>query len=118
MRWFDVAYPTGRAQAAGAATAPEGRAEGHAVGWRAARCATGARQLKRDRERRDSQLDGPNAPGWAASEERATTSVRRAGGEATLQALAFTGPLVDCKELSARSVASAELGEQALAVCR
>jgi hypothetical protein len=29
-------------------------------------------------------------PGWAASEERAATSVRRAGGEATLRALAFT----------------------------
>jgi hypothetical protein len=27
--------------------------------------------------------------GWAASEERAATSVRRVGGEATLRALAF-----------------------------
>jgi hypothetical protein len=37
--------------------------------------------------RRDGQLDGPNAPGWAAREERAATSVRRAGGEATVWAL-------------------------------
>src|ERR1041385_108683 len=42
-------------------------------------------------ERRDRQQDAPNAPGRAASEERAATSVRRAGGEATLRALAFTG---------------------------
>jgi len=42
----------------------------------------------RNCERRDSQLDGPNAPGWVAREERAATSVRRAGGEATLRALA------------------------------
>jgi len=71
---------------AGAATAPVGRAEDHAVGWRDARRATGAWQLSATCERRDSQQDGPNAPGWAASEERATTSVRRVGGEATLQA--------------------------------
>jgi hypothetical protein len=38
-------------------------------------------------ERRDGQLDGPNAPGRVAREERAATSVRRAGGEATLRAL-------------------------------
>ena len=75
---------------AGAATAPVGRAEGHAVGWQAARRATDATQLSAICERRDSQLDGPNAPGWVASEERAATSVRRAGGEATLRALAFT----------------------------
>ena len=30
-------------------------------------------------ERRDSQLDGPNAPGRAAREERAATSVRQGG---------------------------------------
>jgi len=46
------------------------------------------RNLARDCERRDSQLDGPNAPGRVAREERAATSVRRAGGEATLRALA------------------------------
>jgi len=38
-------------------------------------------------ERRESQLDGPNAPGWVAREERAATSVRRVGGEATVRAL-------------------------------
>jgi len=65
---------------AGAATAPVGRAEGHAVGWRAVRRATRC-------ERRVSQLDGPNAPGRAASEERAATSVRQVGGEVTLWAL-------------------------------
>ena len=43
--------------------------------------------LARDCERRDSQLDGPNAPGWAAREEWAATSVRRVGGEATVWAL-------------------------------
>jgi hypothetical protein len=51
-------------------------------------------------ERRDGQLDGPNAPGRVASEERAATSVRRVGGEATLRALAFTGaagvPKIEC----------------------
>jgi hypothetical protein len=36
-------------------------------------------------ERRDRQQDGPNALGWAAREERAATSVRRVGGEATLR---------------------------------
>jgi hypothetical protein len=49
--------------------------------------AGGASTETRDCERRDRQLDGPNAPGWAAHEERAATSVRRAGGEATLRAL-------------------------------
>src|SRR5436305_6622072 len=48
------------------------------------------RNLARGCERRDSQLDGPNAPGWAAREERAATSVRRVDGEATLRALALT----------------------------
>ena len=72
---------------AGAATAPAGRAEGHAVGWRAARRAAGASTEARGCERRDSQLDGPNAPGRTAREERAATSVRRAGGEVTLRAL-------------------------------
>ena len=71
----------------GAATAPVGRAEGHAVGWRAACRAGHATAARRDCKRRDSQLDGPNAPGRAASEERAATSVRRAGGEATVWAL-------------------------------
>jgi hypothetical protein len=51
--------------------------------------AAGANRNKARCERRDDQLDGPNAPAWAASEERAATSVRRAGGEATLRALAF-----------------------------
>src|ERR1044071_1010501 len=50
-----------------------------------------ARQVQRtpcaNCERRDGQLDGPNAPGRAAREERAATSVRRVGGEATLRAL-------------------------------
>ena len=55
-----------------------------------------ARQAQRNLarcERHDRQPDGPNAPGRAAREERAATSVRRAGGEATLRALAF--PEVD-----------------------
>jgi hypothetical protein len=84
-----------------------GRAEGHAVGGRAARRAAGATQLRENCERRDSQLDGPNAPGRAASEERAATSVRRVGGEATLRALAFNVIVLRCEDLSARSVASA-----------
>jgi hypothetical protein len=66
-----------------------GRAEGHAVGWCDARRALGATQLRANCERRDSQLDGPNALGRVASEERAATSVRRVGGEATLRALAL-----------------------------
>jgi hypothetical protein len=37
-------------------------------------------------ERRDSQQDDPNAPGRAAREERAATSVRRVDGEAALRA--------------------------------
>src|ERR1041385_4656987 len=41
-------------------------------------------------EWRDRQLDGPNARGRVAREERAATSVRRVCGEATLRALAFT----------------------------
>jgi len=56
-----------------------GRAEGHAVGWRAARRAAGVGAEARLCERRDSQLDGPNAPGRAAREERAAMSVRRGG---------------------------------------
>jgi hypothetical protein len=59
--------------------APVGRAEGYAVGWRAARRPLGATQLRTICERRDSQQDGPNAPGRVASEERAATSVRRGG---------------------------------------
>jgi ribosomal protein S8E len=47
----------------------------------------GQSNLSRDRERRDRQLDGPNAPGRVAREERAATSVRRVGGEATVWAL-------------------------------
>src|ERR1043165_2854766 len=74
---------------AGAAPARVGRAEGHAVGCHAARRATGATQLS-DCERRDRQQDGPNAHGWVAREERAATSVRRVGGEATFRALAFS----------------------------
>jgi len=46
-----------------------------------------------DCEQRDRQLDGLNAPGWVASEERAATSVRRVGGEATLRALALADRL-------------------------
>jgi hypothetical protein len=84
-----------------------GRAEGHAVGWRAARRALGATQLRAMCERRDSQLDGPNAPGRAAREERAATSVRRVGDEAALRALAIAGVVAQCEESSARSVASA-----------
>src|ERR1051325_10925456 len=64
---------------AGAATAPVGRAEGHAVGWHAARRPTDATQLSAMCERRDRRQDGPNAPGGAAREERAAT--RRGGGE-------------------------------------
>jgi hypothetical protein len=40
---------------AGAATAPAGRAEGHAVGWRAARRAGDANAEARICERRDRQ---------------------------------------------------------------
>ena len=87
--------------------APVGRAEGHAVGWRAARPRRRRNCYKARCERRDRQQDGPNAPGWVASEERAVTSVRRAGGEATLRALALTMVAVDRSELGARSVASA-----------
>ena len=83
--------PTNRADEwAGAATAQVGRAEGHAVGWRDARRAAGAPQQGTICERRDSRLDGPNVPERVASEERAATSVRRVGGEATLRALALT----------------------------
>ena len=57
-------------------------------------------------ERRDSQLDGPNAPGRAAREERAATSVRRAGGEATLWALDRRGWRLSVKGSSAHNVAS------------
>jgi hypothetical protein len=60
-----------------------------------------------NRERRDRQLDGPNAPGWVAREERAATSVRRVGGEATLRALAFKDEWLPGEESSARRVASA-----------
>jgi len=52
--------------------------------------AAGASAQARHCERRDRQQDGPNAPGWAAREEWAATSVRREGGEATLRALAST----------------------------
>jgi hypothetical protein len=75
-----------------------GRAEGHAVGWRAARRAEGAGTEARHCEQRDNQLDGPNAPGRVASEERAATSVRRAGGEATLRALVFTEAVLSAKD--------------------
>src|ERR1044071_4506100 len=91
---------------AGAATAPVGRAEGHAVGWCDARRAAGSMATRRECERRDRQQDGPNAPGRAASEERAATSVRRVGGEATLRALAFSMIKIEREESSARSVAS------------
>ena len=84
-----------------------GRAEGHAVGSHAAHCARGARTEPRNYERRDSQLDGPNAQGWVASEERAATSVRRVGVEATLRARSFADGVVEYGESSARSVASA-----------
>ncbi len=57
-----------------------------------------------------SQQDGPNAPGQAAREERAATSARRVGGEATLRTLAFTGITLECEALSARRVASASAG--------
>ena len=44
---------------------------GNAVAWRAARRAAGATATRRDAcERRDTQQDSPNAPGWAAREER------------------------------------------------
>src|SRR5437868_12549607 len=36
----------------------------------------------RNCERRDRQLDGPNAPGWAAREERPARSDARAAGAA------------------------------------
>ena len=84
-----------------------GRAEGHAVDWRTACRAGGAAATRRVCKRRDRQLDGPNAPGWAASEERAATSVRRVGGEATLSGTrANERPHIN-HESSARSVASA-----------
>ena len=82
-----------------------GRAEGHAVGWRAARRVSDAPQLRANCERRDEQQDGSNARGRVAREERAAT--RSVGGEATLRALAFAGHFVDYAESSARSVASA-----------
>ena len=85
---------------------PVGRAEGHAVDWHAARRAADARR-DAECERRDSQLDGPNGPGWAASEEQAATSVRRVDGEATLRALPLARVMVDGDGSSARSVASA-----------
>jgi len=50
----------------GAATAPAGRAESHAVGWRVTRRRLGATKLWAICEWRDSQQDGPNAPGCAA----------------------------------------------------
>ena len=86
-----------------------GRAEGHAVGWRAARRSGGAGTEVRDCERRDSQLDGPNAPGRVASEERAAMSVRRAGGEATVWALDSAANVRICSVhgSSAQTVASA-----------
>src|ERR1043166_9801851 len=67
------------------------------------------RNLARDCERRDGQLDGPNAPGWAAREERAATSVRRAGGEAPVWALDFAPSVQICRShgSSAQTVASA-----------
>src|ERR1044071_7985845 len=96
-------------QRAGAATAPAGRGEGHAVGWRAARRGERATQLDAICERRDRQLDGPNAPGRAASKERAATSVRRVGGEATVRALDSALSVQICKAhgSSARTAASA-----------
>ena len=84
-----------------------GRAEGHAVGWHAARRATDATQLSAMCERRDRRQDGPNAPGWVAREERAATSVRRAGGEAIFRALASRQSRSTAMKSSARSVASA-----------
>jgi len=86
-----------------------GRAEDHAVCWRAARRGGGASTEARNCEWRDSQLDGPNAPGRVASEERAATSVRRAAGEATVWAL-DSGVNVQICNLygsSAQTVASA-----------
>jgi len=60
--------------------------------WLALRSPRRRRDAKaRNCERSDRQQDGPNAPGWVASEERAAMSVRRAGGEATLRALASGG---------------------------
>jgi len=53
----------------------------------------------RNCERRDSQLDGPNASGRVAREERAVTSVRRAGGEATLRALASAAIVIRSRKL-------------------
>jgi hypothetical protein len=59
--------------------------------------------------RRDRQQDGPNARGRVASKERAVTSVRRAGGEATVWALGSALNVHTCKpnESSAQTVASA-----------
>jgi len=82
---------------AGAATAPVGRAEGHAVVWRAARRTTGARTKTRNCERRDRQLEGPNAPGWWRVRNGAATSVRWAVGEATLWALALGDVVISAK---------------------
>ena len=67
------------------------------------------RNLARDCERCDRQLDGPNAPGWVAREERAATSVRRAGGEATVWALdsAVNVQICTVHGSSAQTVASA-----------
>jgi hypothetical protein len=67
------------------------------------------RNLARDCERCDRQLDGPNAPGWVAREERAATSVRRAGGEATVWALdsAVNVQICPVHGSSAQTVASA-----------
>ena len=93
----------------GAATAPVGRAEDHAVDWRAACLRRWRTATRRDCERRDRQQDGPNAPGWVASEERAATSVRRVGGEATVWALDCALNVKSGKShgLSAQTVASA-----------
>src|ERR1051325_2343685 len=62
---------------------PGGNAGGTQVGAPTPR----ARVTRARGERGEAQLEGPKAPAWAASEERAATSVRRAGGEATLRAL-------------------------------
>ena len=87
-----------------------GRAEGHVVGWHVARRATSATQPSANCERRDSQQDGLNASGRAASEERAATSVRRAGGEAAVWALdsALNMQIWKSHESSAQTAASAE----------
>ena len=84
-----------------------GRAEGHAVGWRAARRAKGAGTKARHASGVTDNWMARTRQGWWAPEERAATSVRRAGGEATLRALACPAYFVDGDESSARSVASA-----------